>query len=146
MAAMTDYLENQLIDMLFRNQTFTMPSSVYFGLHTSAPSDSAPGTEVSGGSYARVAVVRNLSNFSGTQGAGTVSFSSGTSGTISNNIDIIFPAPTANWGTVAAMGIYDASSGGNLLFYGSLVPSKTINSGDSAPKFSIGQFALQLDN
>jgi hypothetical protein len=102
--------------------------------------------EVSGGSYARVAVTSSLSNWAGTQGSGTTVASSGTSGTTSNNNTITFPAPTANWGTITGVGIFDASTSGNLLFYGALSQSKTVNNGDAAPNFPAAALSVQVDN
>jgi len=60
MAALSNYLENKLVDQLFRGQAYSFPTTLYIGLLTSAPSDSSSGTEVSGGSYARVAVTCSL--------------------------------------------------------------------------------------
>lgn len=146
MAALSDYLENKLIDQIFRGQAYTFPATLYVGLLTAAPSDSGGGTEVSGGSYARVSVTSSLANWAGTQGAGTTTASTGTSGTTSNNSNITFPAPTANWGTVSHVGIYDAASGGNLLFWAALSVPKTVNNGDAAPYYAAGAFSVQLDN
>ena len=146
MAAMSDYLENKLIDFLIRGQTFSAPANLYFALLTAAPSDTGGGTEVTGGSYARVGVTASLVNFAGTQGAASTTASTGTTGTTSNNNAITFPAPTANWGVVTHFAIYDAPSAGNLLFWGALSSSKTINNGDAAPSFAATAFSLQLDN
>lgn len=131
MSAMSDYLENKLIDQLFRGQSAPTTTTLYVGLLTAAPSDSGGGTEVSGGSYARVAVTSSLANWAGTQSAGSTVASSGTGGQTSNNAAITFPTPAATWGTVTHFGIYDASSGGNLLFWGALTISKTINQADT---------------
>jgi len=146
MSALSDYLENKIIDWLLRGQTFTPPATVYVGLLTVAPSDAGGGTEVTGGSYTRVAVASSLANWAGSQSAGSTTASSGTGGTTSNNAAVTFPAPTANWGTVVAFGVYDASSAGNLLFYASLTTSKTINNGDAAPSFAAGALTFQIDN
>lgn len=146
MAAKSDYLENKIIDWLFRGQTFTPPTTLFFGLLTANANDAGTLTEVSGGSYARVGVAASLANFAGTQGAGTTVASSGTSGTTSNNGTITFPAPTANWGSIVGMGVWDASTGGNLLVYAALGTAKTVNSGDSAPSFAAGAFTYQDDN
>jgi hypothetical protein len=146
MAAMTDYLENKIVDWLLRGQTFTPPATVYVGLFTAAPTDAGGGTEVSGGSYARVAVTSSLANWAGTQSAGSTTASTGSSGTTTNNNAITFPAPTANWGTVTAFGVFDAATGGNLLVYGNLNTAKTINNGDAAPSFAAGQLSVQVDN
>jgi len=145
MAALSDYLENKFVDHLLRGQAFTGPATTYIALFTAAPSDSGGGTEVSGGSYARVAVTSSLANWAGTQGVGTTAASSGTSGTTSNNAAITFPTATSSWGTVVAVGVYDALTGGNLLFYSALTASQTVGSG-ATMSFAAGQLSLQLDN
>jgi len=156
MAAFSNFLENKLIDWLFRAQAIgitgasaaagTGPSTLYAGLYTSAPSDAGGGTEVSGGSYARVAITSSLSNWAGTQAAASTTVSSGTSGTTSNNGSVTFPVPTANWGTITSFGIFDAATGGNLLIYGTLTTSKTVNNGDAAPTFPAAALSVQIDN
>lgn len=144
MAALSDYLENKLIDHILRGTSFTAPSNVYVGLLTAAPSDTGGGTEVSGGSYARVTVACNGTNWTNSQASGT-GVSSGTDGTVENGAAISFPTPSAGWGTVTHFGVYDASSSGNLLFYAALTTSKTINSGDTV-SFAIGALSFQVDN
>lgn len=143
---MSDYLENKLIDYVFRGQTFTAPTTIYVALFTANPSDSGGGTEVSGGSYARVAVSSSLANWAGTQSAGSTVASSGTSGTTSNNATITFPAPSANWNTITGIGLFDASTSGNLLWWGALTTSKTVNGGDAAPTFAAAALTIQIDN
>jgi len=144
---MSDYLENKLIDFVFRGQTFTPPATLYIALFTTADNDAGSArVEVSGGSYARVAVTSSLTNWAGTQGAGTTVASNGTSGTTSNNSAITFASPTANWGTVQGMGIFDALSGGNELWYGTFATPKTVNNLDAAPSFSAAALSVQIDN
>ena len=146
MAALSNYLENKLIDQIFRGQAYTFPTTVYVGLYTAAPSETGGGTEVSDGSYARVAVTASLANWAGTQAAASTTASTGTAGTTSNNIAITFPAPTANWGVVTSVGIFDALTAGNMLIYGNLTISKTVNNGDSAPTFQASALSFQIDN
>lgn len=141
MSAMSDYLENKLVDQLFRGQSAPTTSTLYVGLLTAAPSDTGGGTEVSGNDYARVPVTSSLANWAGTQGAGTTVASSGNSGATSNNAAITFPTPAGTWGTVTHFGIYDAASSGNLLFYGSLTIAKTINQADTVT-FPAGSLAI----
>lgn len=145
-AAMSDYLENKLVDALLRGQSYTMPTTVYYALATSTGSDAACGTEVATGSYARVAVTSSLANWAGTQSSGSTAASSGTSGTTSNNAAVTFPTPTANWGTITEFCVFDASTSGNLLFRTALTVSKTVNNGDAAPSFAIGAATFQIDN
>lgn len=144
--ALSDYLENKLVDYVFRGQTFTAPTTTYFALATTAGNDTACGTEVTGGSYARVAVTSSLANWAGTQSAGSTAASSGTGGTTSNNATITFPAPTASWGSVVEYCVFDAITAGNLLFRAALTTGKTINNGDAAPSFAAGATTLQIDN
>ena len=156
MAAFSDFAENKLIDWLFRGQALgitgasaaagTGPTSLFVGLLTAAPTDSTAGTEITGGSYARVAVVSSLANWAGTQSAASTVASSGASGTTSNNAVITFPAPTANWGVVTHVGVYDASTAGNLLFFSPLTVNKTVNNGDAAPSFAAASLTFQIDN
>ena len=145
-AAMSDYLENKITDAFLRAQAFTMPATTYFALATAAGSDAACGTEVTGGSYARVAVASSLANWAGTQAGGSTVASSGTGGTTSNNAVVTFPTPTANWGAVVEFCVMDAVSAGNLLFRTALTTNKTINNGDAAPSFAIGAATFQIDN
>lgn len=148
MAGMSDYLENKLVDFLFRGQSLSNPT-IYVALFTAAPSDSGGGTEVSGGSYARVKAAAGagqaLADWAGTQSAGSTTASSGTGGQTSNNAAVTFPAPTANWGTITHFAIFDASTSGNLLFWAALTTSKTVNNGDAAPSFAIGALTVTLD-
>lgn len=155
MAALSDFMENKLIDWLLRGQAIgitgasaaagTGPTTVYVGLYTTTPADAAGGVEVSGGSYARVAVTSSLANWAGTQSAGSTVASSGTGGTTSNNAILTFPTPSAGWGTVVAQGIFDAATGGNLLIWGAVTTPKTINTGDTV-QIVAGALSIQIDN
>lgn len=145
MAGKSDYLENKFIDWFFRGQTLTPPTTIYVALLTAAPSDAGGGTEVSGGSYARTGVTGALANWAGTQSAGSTVASTGTGGQTSNNAAITFPAPTGNWGSVTHMGLYDASTAGNLLYWVALTTAKTVNNGDAAPSFAIGALTVTED-
>lgn len=129
MSAMSDYLEVEIRKHIFRTGSFTKPTVLAVALFTAAPSDSGGGTEVSGGSYARVQRDPSDSNWTG---------SSSTDGLTDNAAAITFPTPSANWGTITHFGIFDATSGGNLLFWGALTTSKTVNNGDPAPAFATG--------
>lgn len=143
--AASNYLVNKTLDFILRGQTFTAPTSVFVALATTAGSSAACGTEVTGGSYARVTVASSLVNWAGTQGATTTAISSGTSGQTSNNATITFSAPTANWGTVVEFCVFDAITAGNLLFRASLTTSKTINNGDAAASFAISALTWTIN-
>lgn len=114
MAALSNYLRAALLNATLRNTTYTSPATVYLALYTSDPTAADSGTEVSGGSYARQAVA----------------FSAPSGGATDNSAQLDFPKATADWGTITHFGVRDASSGGNLLFFGALAASKTINTDD----------------
>ena len=109
----SNFLETEILDHVFGGNAYTAPGTLYVGLYTSNPDEDNSGTEVSGGSYARVS------------GTFTV-----TGNTASNDAAIEFTTATASWGTVTHIGVLDASSGGNLLCYAALTTSKAIDTGD----------------
>lgn len=147
MASMTDYLENKLIDFLFRGGSYTPPAGLYIALFTAAPSDTGGGTEVSGNSYARVNLAPSASNWASTGGVTTTTNpSAGTSGTTSNNSAISFPTPSGSWGTITHVGIFDASTAGNLLFWGALSSSLSVTGSSTPISFQISQLTYQIDN
>lgn len=129
----SDYLEGKVLDHVLGNTAYSAPATVYIALFTAAPSDSGGGTEVTGGSYARASVTNNTTNWPNASG-----------GAKSNGTDITFTTATANWGTIVAMGIYDASTAGNLLYWADLTVNKAINSGDTA-KFTTGEIDVTED-
>lgn len=127
MSAASDFLENKLLDHSLGTTAYTAPSAVYVGLFTSDPTDAGTGTEVSGGSYARQ----------------EATFGAASGGSASTSATVTFPAATANWGTITHIGIYDASSSGNLLYHGAVTTSKTIETGDTF-QISSGNLTITL--
>jgi len=114
MSAMSDYLENEILDHILSVGSYTMPSAVYVGLSTGSFGDDNSGTELSGSNYSRVAAT----------------FSAASSGTTSNSAAIEFAAATGSWGSVSHFGVFDAASSGNLLIHGAFTAAKTIENGD----------------
>lgn len=133
MSKMSDYLEVQLRAHIFRTASFTKPTVLAVSLHTADPTDAGSGAEVSGGSYARVNVPPLDANWSAPDATG---------GLTANLGIITFPTPSANWGVVTHFGIWDATSAGNLICYGTLTTPKTINNGDPAPTFPAAALAI----
>jgi hypothetical protein len=134
-AIASNYLENKLTDHIFRSATFAKPAALWIALFTSAPGEAGGGTEVAGGGYARVNLPPLDSNWRPTQG-GTGGASTGTTGATTNAVPITYAAPSANWGTVTHYGIFDAPTGGNLLFTDALSTARPILNGDPAPAFA----------
>ena len=125
----SNYLETELLDHVFTNSAYTSPSAVYVSLHTANPDEDGSGAEVttSGTGYARQ--------------AGSFSVSGNTATTTAA---VEYPTATASYGTVTHVGIYDASTGGNLLAYAALTTSKAIASGDVF-RIPAGDLDITLD-
>lgn len=120
--------------------------AVHVALFTAAPDDTGGGTEVSSSGYARVSVACTKAAWAATNAAGTTYDSSGTGGTSSNNAQIAFPLPTGNWGTVTHVALFDRASGGEMVAWGALASSRTINAGDGTPSFAAASLTFQIDD
>ena len=129
MAALSDYAEKLVLDYLMTAGSATRPTAWYVALYTAAPSDSGGGTEVSGNGYAREAIAFDAA--------------SSPAGTTSNNNVVSFTAVGGSWGTITHIGIFDADTGGNLLWHGGLAASKTVGDGDTL-EFAIGNVDLTI--
>jgi hypothetical protein len=108
---MSTYLQGKIADEVLGGAAFAAPATVYVALFTALPTAKAGtgGTEATGGSYARVAVTNNTSNWNDYA-----------AGVKSNKTDFAFTQATASWGEIQGYGLYDSSSAGNLLFAGPL--------------------------
>ncbi len=123
----SDTFETRVLTWVFTNSSATRPTAWYVALFTSAPSDAGGGTEVSGGAYARQSVTFSVSG-----------------NTATNSGAIEYPTATAGYGTVTHVGIFDASTGGNLIAYAALTASKTIDTGDVL-RLPAGDLDVTLD-
>jgi hypothetical protein len=138
MSGKSAYLENAELNWLKGTAFPTAPTTVYVALFTTNPTadDGTGAVEVSGGSYARAAITTS-SGWSAISGSGTSPHQ------ISNSGVVTFATPSANWGSVIGIAVYDASTAGNLLYWNSITP-QTINSGVIA-SFSIGALVITDD-
>lgn len=131
MSAASDYLEDKLLDHVLGNTAFGQPSNIYLALFTADTGLEAnsPSAEIStsGTAYGRQ----------------SVSFAASSSGSASTSATVTFSAATANWGTVTHVAVMDASTSGNVLFYGAVTTSKTIESGDTF-QVSSGNLTVSL--
>lgn len=118
--------ETRVLQWTFTTGSPTRPTAWYVALFTDDPTDAGTGTEVSGGSYARTAVTFTVSG-----------------DTASNSGAVEFPEATGSWGTITHIGIYDASTSGNLIAHAALTASKAIASGDIL-RFPIGELDITL--
>lgn len=134
MGSFTNYTENNVLNLFFGATAFSQPANHFIGLSTTTIADGGTNiTEPSGNAYARVSVANNKTTYSVSS-----------AGSLSNAISVTFPQATGSWGTVIDFFIADASSGGNIIAYGTLSVSKNITSGDTA-QFAIGALVITLD-
>ena len=125
--SLTNAFETETLEWLFTSTTVTRPTAWYIGLYTVAPTDTGGGTEVSGNAYTRKVVALSV-----------------TGDTATNGSAVEWATATGTWGTVVAVGIFDASTSGNLIAYGNLTTSKTITLGDVF-RISAGNLDITLD-
>ena len=114
MSAMSDYLENKVLDHVLGTSAYTMPAAVYIGLSTGSFNDDNSGVELTGNGYARQ----------------SIAFDAAVAGTADNTAAAEFSPATASWGTVTHFGLFDASTGGNLLIHCAFTVGKLIDTGD----------------
>lgn len=120
--ALTDFGERLALDA-------SLGGTLEVALYTVAPGEAGGGTEVSGGSYARQSISFNAA-----------ATASGTT-TADNDAEILFPLATGNYGTVVAAAVFDGS---DMIWYGNLTTSRTVNSGDQF-RFAIGAIVLGIE-
>lgn len=127
MAGLGDTYENIMLDRLLGSGT---PATVTVALYTAPPTDAGGGTEVTGGSYARVSVTNNATNWPAAAG-----------GQKSNGTVITWPAATASWGTISHFAIFDSTT---LMVWGAIGTAKLISSGETA-QFNPGTLVITCD-
>jgi hypothetical protein len=128
MSAASNYLENKLLDHTLKYGTapYTGASTIYLALFNNTSTNTAANleagtltdeTSTSGTAYSRKAVT----------------FASASSGSSATTATVTFDAATANWGTITHVAVVDGATAGagNVLFYGAVTTSKTIETGDT---------------
>jgi hypothetical protein len=150
MASVGEYLQPKLLDAIFgggaSQSAFTGNATVYVGVSTQAWSSSVTdanlktGEPTSTGSYARIVVTNNATNWPAATGSNPA--------TKKLHVAQSFAASTAAWSTGAtalqSVFIADASTlaGGNILWSGALSPATDIVNG-SGVTLSLAVDALQ---
>lgn len=135
MGSLGNTYENNALDAIL-GPGWTLDPTVWVALATSAPSDSSFGTEVAGGTYARVAVTNNVTNWPAASG-----------GSKSNGTAITFPTPTALWGTITHFVVANhasASAAANIIGWAALTTPRTPAIGDLV-RFAAGALVLTAD-
>ena len=136
----SNYAANGFLDRMFRNQAFTV-SATYAALTTVIVTDSMTGstiTEPSGNNYSR----KQINTTGGASPAWTAV--TGTSPTtLTNNQIVTFATPSGSWGTIVHMAICDASTVGNLLWYGD-VTDQAVAASDTVSFSATGGITITM--
>lgn len=129
------YAENKVLEHAVGKTSWTMPSGPYLALLTTAATDEDGGgvVEPTGvGNYARITC------------PGT-NWGAAAAGEIANSAAIEFAeCADTNWGNIKGFALYNAITGGEMIFHGEITTPKDINIGDTA-KFAIGDLEVTLD-
>jgi hypothetical protein len=133
MSGFSDYLENALVNATLRGANYT-GGATYVALFKTDPTDAATGAELTDAAYIR-------------QRAHTSTVADGfvapANGVTSNARVLTFPAITGVQVTLTHWGIFDAQSGGNLLFHSPLQVPKTLDPSDVL-SFPVGSLSIGL--
>ncbi len=113
MSAMSPYLKEKLLNHTLRSTSYSSPGTVYIALFETDP-DSG-GVELVGSGYTRKAVA----------------FNAPSSGTVTNNGNVVFDTATANWNTINYVALVEDSSGGEVLYSTQLATPIDIDSGNN---------------
>lgn len=128
----TTYLENKILDHVLRGNVgataYAQPAAIYIALLTATATEAGGGTEVSTAAtgYARQ----------------QITFNAAANGATANSAAIVFPKSTAAWGTITHFAIYDAATGGNMLYYGALSASVAITAANMKVEFEAGTITV----
>lgn len=126
-------LENEVLDGVLGGPQLALAATVWIALYTTAPTDAGAGVEVSGGSYARVAVTNNATEFPAAAAS------------LKQNANTIqFPQATASWGSVVAFAIHRHATNDDVLIWGDLTAAKTVGIGETA-QFAAGGISYTED-
>lgn len=141
MSKFSNYTENQIIESTLRGNAFVLPTTVYIALFTADPTDAdITANEVQTAAFTSYA----RQDASGGVGGPSSGWAAASNGVSSNAKIITFPdndgaAPVI----VTHIGIYDAATGGNLLYHSDLVTSKTLQIGDVL-SFAVGAITITV--
>ena len=132
MGSFSDYLEDAVLDHIFKFAVYTTETNLYIALCTSTPTDAdttAPAGELSGGGYLRIKCN---------------TWDEAAAGATENTQTVTFPQATADLGTVTHFAICNKTTVGAMLAWGALSSPRVISSGDTA-SFATGDLDVTLD-
>lgn len=152
MSAASNYLEDELLDHVLTGAggAYSAPATVYVALFADSGSGAATALESGTSSTSGTGNWGYYEIDNGSYARQSATFASASGGSISTSGTISFPVATADYDSAGATGnvvthlaIMDASTAGNVLFYGALTNSKTVNSGDQFT-ISTGNLTVSL--
>jgi len=132
-ATTSDFQHHLFMEKVFHGIDWTVYTDIFVALFITLPNlAGSGGQEVNdvGTNYTRISVPVGSGNWdvSGLE--------------YSNAEDITYGVPSATWGTIVGAGLYDASTGGHLLYTAPLTTSKSVSAGDGAPKILANQLRI----
>jgi len=136
MSAASNYTENKVLDHVLGTTSFTAPSTVYLALFTNTSGNAATNLEAG-------TITDEVTTSGSAYGRQSIAFGSASGGSASNSATVTFSAATSNWGSITHVAIMDASTSGNVLFWGAVTTAKTIESGDTF-QVSSGNLSISL--
>ena len=131
----TYYQANRILDRSFGNQNYTVPSPMYVGLSTTTIQNDGTGATEPTGGYARVSVTN----------ADKTNWTTALNGVLSNVNSITFPESTLSWGTITYVFISDQATGGNIMYFDALSPSRAVQSATTV-LFVAGAMVISMTN
>jgi hypothetical protein len=136
MSAASNYLENKLLDHVLTATAYSQPSTRYLALFTNTSGSAAANLEAG-------TLTDEVSTSGSAYGRKTITFAAASGGSSASNATVTFDAATADWGTITHVAVMDAETSGNVLFYGAVTTSKTIETGDTF-QVSSGNLTISL--
>jgi hypothetical protein len=136
MSAASNYLENKVLDHVLRVTSYSQPAGLYLALFTNTSGSAAANLEAG-------TLTDEISTSGTAYGREAVTFAAASSGSSATSATVTFDTATANWGTITHVAVMDAETSGNVLFYGAVTTSKTIETGDTF-QVSSGNLTISL--
>ena len=134
MASFSNYLENAVLDAIHGDPDFDITAPVYLALCTTVPTDTSTGStivEATYTGYARKAVA-------------AADLTAAASGSKTNSSAITFDPCTAGSSTIIGFAMCDASTVGNVLYWGTCT-STVISTTQTPATVAIGGLVVTLD-
>jgi len=134
MSDVSDFLEAKFLEITLKGAAAYNVATPYVAIYTSNPDEDNSGTECSYVGYARQA---------GTFGTITDDVATDAK-TVSTTLEVNYPILVGSDITVTHVGIFDALTSGNLLYYTVLDTAKSVQT-DDVLSFAAGEVTVKID-